>query len=189
MAISAGSTLYWSDMSSLFSRISTQRQKFGYGAINPSSYGGVGTYARSANIQNMKDLLVQIRGNGYATAVVDRFSIPVPAVGSIIFASNMTPIIGLIGALESTCVFDGFSFNSCHVFDNFGFGFNSCHVFDNFGFGFNSCHVFDNFGFGFHSCNGFNSFNGFSTCSYFNTSFTFNSFGSCSPYQLGFGFS
>lgn len=156
MAISAGSQILWSDMANIFNRISSVRSKFGYSTISASSYGGQGQAARAATIQNMKDLLTAVRGNKYATAAVDRFSIAVPAVGSIIYASTMTPILNMLSGLESACIFDNFGFHSCNVFDNFGF----------------------------NSCNGFNSFNGnVASCSYFNTSFSYQGF-SCGPYNL-----
>lgn len=179
MAISAGSKLLWSDMSSLFSRISAVRQKFGYSTINPSSYGSAGSYAVVANIQNMKDLLTAVKGNGYAASAVNAFTIAVPSFGDIIRASTMTPIVNMIGALEGACIFDNFSFNTCTDFRSFTF--NSCTDFRSFSF--NSCNVYDSFTF--NSCNGFNSFNGnVASCSYFNTSFTYNGRFSCAPYNL-----
>ena len=160
MAISAGSTLLWSDMSSLFTRVSNIRKKYGYSAISPGSYGGQGQYATVANVSNMAALLREVRGHGYATAIVDKFSIPIPGFGTIIYASTMTPIINLIGALEGACIFDNFGFFSCNGFQNFAF----------------------------FSCNGFNSFNGFVTfCNYFNTSFSYRSSrgtSTCGPYNL-----
>ena len=170
MAISTGSKILWSDMSSLFSRISTVRRKFGYSAISASSYGGVGTLASTTNISNMKSLLEAVKGNGYAFSAVVAFTITVPTRGTLIKPGTMTPIQNMLTRLENTCVFDNF--------DGFD-GFRSFDAFD----GFNNFDSFDGFN-NFDSFNGFDGFNGnVASCDYFNSNFTYNGF-RCSPYNL-----
>lgn len=175
MALSSGNKALWSDLSDLFSRISTQRQKFGLSAITPSNYGSAETKAYPAVVQNMKSLISDLTANTYASSVASHFTeITVPTTATLLYPTPLNKVNEIVTNLENTCVFNTAFFTSF---------FTSFFV-SSFNASFNS---FNSFNSSFNNFNSFDSFDSFSSgCFIFNGNFFYSTAGfSCQPYKNG----
>lgn len=176
MALSKGNEILWSDISAIFTRISTQRKKFGYSTVSASSYGSVGTKATAQLVQNMSNLLNEIKGQSKAFAAVTKYTIAVPAVGSYIVPAPFITMQDMLTTLENTCM----HFTNFGDFGDFSFDFSwqshdgSLQSHQNHDGALKSHDGHDG---------GYQSHDSGDGCTYFNSSFTFNSF-SCNPYYL-----
>ena len=172
MALSTGNKVLWSDISSLFTRLNTQRTKFGYSTVTQSSLQN--SLAKPAVISDLKSYIQGMTSNTFAATAASRYSeITVPTTATLLKPQSLNTVSSILTDLENTCVHNS-SFYSGGFFTSFdaSFSFNS-----GFNGGFNNS-------FGFNS--GFNS--GFSSsCDYHNPSFTFMGFESCSPYKNSLG--
>lgn len=195
MALSSPNKVLWSDIANLFSAISTQRVRFGYTSVTPTSYGNQNQLAYPSVIENMRTLIQNMTSNTYAGSVASRYTeITVPTSKTLLTPTSLNKVNDIVTSLSSVCIHDSSFFTS--FFTSFNASFNSSFhssfnssfnssFFTSFFSSFNSFDSSFNSSFNFFSPNSFDS--GFSSgCFIYNASFFYSSAGfSCSPYKNG----
>ena len=140
MAVSTGSTLLASDMTSLFTRLEAVRKKHASrkdlvkalpGAI--SSPVSQGSKVLASNVSSAKTNLTNIENSlnnmsGFASQIT------IPSVGDLVKASTITKVQSVLTSVEAICANNSFnSHNSVNGFDSFNSfnGFTCGHSFGN----------------------------------------------------------
>lgn len=194
MALTTGSTITWSDISTVLTSVNTARTKFGLTSTTLTN-GSKGSAVKAALVQELFTALFACNGKSLGQdGTLTVASISVPAVGSLIKPVEMSSIYteanriaGLNFSFFANFSFFGSSFNSSFKSSNFAFfsSDDSCFGFDS---SFNSSNKSSNFAFFSTGSGAFNSsFDCFFTnTSGFNSSGNYNYFSSFQgPIGLG----
>ena len=125
MALSQGNSVLWSDLSSVYSSLSTARTKFGFSTVTPTATQGSSTLA--SEITRLNSLLNEMTSNKYISSVT---TVTPPAVGDLLKANFLSDLSTSITNVNNICAFDGSFFAS--NFSGFNASFRGSH--DGFSF-------------------------------------------------------
>lgn len=149
MALSTGNTAIWSDIQSLYTRLNTERTRFGFSTVTVP--GNPGTMVPK-NISDLNTKVNEMSSNGYLTSVAIT-NVTVPSSGTLIKANPYTQISDTITKISGVCPFCSWGDFSCDGFCSWGdfscngycsWGDNSC--FGYCSWGDNSCVSFCSWG-------------------------------------------
>ena len=107
MALSQGNSVLWSDLSSVYSSLSTARTKFGFSTVTPTATQGSSTLA--SEITRLNSLLNEMTSNKYISSVT---TVTPPAVGDLLKANFLSDLSASITNVNNICAFDGSFFAS-----------------------------------------------------------------------------
>ena len=116
MALSTGNTAIWSDIQSLYTRLNTQRTRFGFSTVTVP--GNPGTMVPK-NISDLNTKVNEMRSNGYLTSVAIT-NVTVPSSGTLIKANPYTQISDTITKISGVCPFCSWGDFSCNGYCSWG---------------------------------------------------------------------
>lgn len=124
MSIAAGSTLVWSDITSLYSQLNAQRSRWGRGGGVSPSGGGVGATATASTANTFINFFNDLRNHGQAASYLT-WQAQV-SVGEVIYASKFATMRNQLNTIAgiTPCSCFGFSFRDCSCN---GFDFDDCY--------------------------------------------------------------
>lgn len=116
MALSTGNTAIWSDIQSLYTRLNTQRTRFGFSTVTVP--GNPGTMVPK-NISDLNTKVNEMSSNGYLTSVAIT-NVTVPSSGTLIKANPYTQISDTITKISGVCPFCSWGDFSCNGYCSWG---------------------------------------------------------------------
>lgn len=116
MALSTGNTAIWSDIQSLYTRLNTERTRFGFSTVTVP--GNPGTMVPK-NISDLNTKVNEMSSNGYLTSVAIT-NVTVPSSGTLIKANPYTQISNTITKISGVCPFCSWGDFSCNGYCSWG---------------------------------------------------------------------
>lgn len=116
MALSTGNTAIWSDIQSLYTRLNTERTRFGFSKVTVP--GNPGTMVPK-NISDLNTKVNEMSSNGYLTSVAIT-NVTVPSSGTLIKANPYTQISDTITKISGVCPFCSWGDFSCNGYCSWG---------------------------------------------------------------------
>lgn len=116
MALSTGNTAIWSDIQSLYTRLNTERTRFGFSTVTvPGNPGAM----VPKNISDLNTKVNEMSSNGYLTSVAIT-NVTVPSSGTLIKANPYTQISNTITKISGVCPFCSWGDFSCNGYCSWG---------------------------------------------------------------------
>ena len=112
MALSTGNTAIWSDIQSLYTRLNTERTRFGFSTVTVPNNPGTMV---PQNIADLNTKVNEMSSNGYLTSVAIT-NVTIPSSGSLIKANPYTEISDTITKISEVCNFCSWGDFSCNGF-------------------------------------------------------------------------
>lgn len=123
MAFSAGNTVSWSDVQTLYNNLNAAKTHIGQSTVSVPGNPG---FTVPSTVTNLKNAIESCKSNGYVgnTALT---GITVPSSGALLYPDIFNKMNNTIAAIKNTCLHNGADFSGNH-----GFGSFSCHGFGSF---------------------------------------------------------